>query len=302
MKHNPVLHREIMNRNRTFGYGVLIMVFNGILAVISLLYFYTVTQNIVYSGELDFSTVLRLYLLIAALEFFLFLLFTPALTAGSISAEKEKRTLDLLLTSKMTPGQIIRGKFLSSMSMIGLLFISSLPTLSLVFVYGGLKLWDFVFLLLNLYVMVIFIGSISLFFSVLFSRVTISMIVSYGTVLFLTGGTILMEWLIYSLAQLKTIGSQAMASVGNFIVLLTVNPAVTFFSVLEKQTGENQILTYILERLGVSQESFLIRNWAVICIIVQLLLSALFLVLSARVLDPIHRHKKPLFFKRRKTT
>ena len=294
MKRNPVLHRELTYRNRAFSNAILIMVFDGILAVFSLLYFYTISQNVIYSGEMDFSTMLKLYMLIATLEFFLFLLLTPALAAGSISGERERGTIDLLLTSKMSSWQIIWGKFTSSMYISGLLFTSSLPILSLVFVYGGVKLWDFLFLLLNLYVMVIFIGSISIFFSALFARVTVSMIVSYATVAFLTGGTLLIEWLFYNLSTLKTIGTDKAAGVGSFIVLLMINPIVTFFSVLERQTGEMKILKKIFERFGTDTSGFLINNWAVLSIVVQLLLSALLLVMAHWVLTPVHRrNKKP---------
>lgn len=287
MKWNPVLRKEWMRKDRSFANAALITVFVGIMAIFALLYYYVISQNVVYSGEVDFSVLLRPYQLSGILEFLLFLLLTPAAAAGSITRERERGTLDLLLTSNMTARQIVMGKFGAAISSVGMLFISSLPVLSLVFVYGGVQLWDFVFLLLNLYVPIMLVASISIFWSAWCKRTAVSLVLSYGAVAFLTVGTLALEWIVFGIRNLQTIGSALSKDVGAFIGLLTVNPAVTFFSVLEKQVGEEEtVLKQMFKRFGMEANGFLAEHWMVVSIVVQLLLSALFLWLAVRILEP----------------
>ncbi len=72
----------------------------------------------------------------------------PALTAGSISGERERQTLDILLTTTMKPSEIIWGKLLSSFSTMFLMVVSSFPLLAVSFVYGGIMIHDVLLLLL----------------------------------------------------------------------------------------------------------------------------------------------------------
>jgi ABC-2 type transport system permease protein len=59
------------------------------------------------------------------ISFFL-LLFTPALTMGVYAEERRRGTMELLMTSPVTDGQIVLGKFFASLS---LYMIMLLPTL-----------------------------------------------------------------------------------------------------------------------------------------------------------------------------
>ena len=77
----------------------------------------------------------------------------PALTAGSVSGERERQTLDLMLTTTMKPEDIIIGKLSASFGTMFILIVSSFPLLAVSFVYGGITVYD-VFLLLMCYVAV----------------------------------------------------------------------------------------------------------------------------------------------------
>jgi ABC-type transport system involved in multi-copper enzyme maturation permease subunit len=66
----------------------------------------------------------------------------PALTAASIVSEKQKLTFDLLVTTPMSPAQMLAGKLLSSIAYVLLLLSLSLPALSLCVILGGATLPD----------------------------------------------------------------------------------------------------------------------------------------------------------------
>lgn len=61
----------------------------------------------------------------------------PSSTAGSISLEREKQTLDLLVTTPISSFAIVVGKLLSALVWVFLLIVASLPLMAAVFVYGG---------------------------------------------------------------------------------------------------------------------------------------------------------------------
>lgn len=60
-------------------------------------------------------------------EMFLLLLVLPLLTMGSITDERRKGTLELLLTSPVRPGELAAGKFLGAMALFGLMLLPTLP-------------------------------------------------------------------------------------------------------------------------------------------------------------------------------
>lgn len=62
----------------------------------------------------------------------------PSATAGSISLEREKQTLDLLVTTPISSFAIVVGKLLSALVWVFLLILASLPLMAAVFVYGGI--------------------------------------------------------------------------------------------------------------------------------------------------------------------
>lgn len=61
----------------------------------------------------------------------------PSATAGAISLEREKQTLDMLIATPITSVAIVLGKLLSALTYVFLLIVASVPLMAVVFVYGG---------------------------------------------------------------------------------------------------------------------------------------------------------------------
>lgn len=69
------------------------------------------------------------------------LLFTmPALTCGSLSGERERHNLDMVLASRLTAGELVNGKLGFALYCLTLLLSSSLPLSSVAFFLGGVSL------------------------------------------------------------------------------------------------------------------------------------------------------------------
>jgi len=107
------------------------------------------------------------------------------LLSNSISDEIYHRTLGLLMTTPISSFQIVMGKLLSKLLQLVLLMAISLPLLAIIRVMGGVP-WNYVISSLCITLTtVIFVGSLSLFFSI-FSRrayaVIIMTILTLGTI------------------------------------------------------------------------------------------------------------------------
>ena len=142
MKGNPIYKREMTVSSRSFRLALALLVFNGILALVALLNMYSTMVQVRVTAEIQYKSFLDLYIFVAVLEFLMLIFIMPAITAGAVSGERERRTLDLMLSTKMSAAQIVLGKLAASLSTMMVLIISSFPILALVFVYGGVTVRD----------------------------------------------------------------------------------------------------------------------------------------------------------------
>jgi ABC-type transport system involved in multi-copper enzyme maturation permease subunit len=70
-------------------------------------------------------------------QFALIVLLTPGVTAGAIADEKERRTLEFLLTTELRGYEIVLGKLASRIAYMLLLLLTGLPVLALLQLLGG---------------------------------------------------------------------------------------------------------------------------------------------------------------------
>jgi ABC-2 type transport system permease protein len=113
----------------------------------------------------------------------------PAFTAGAISLEREKQTLDLLATTPISSLSIVVGKLLSALTYLFILIFASIPMTAVVFVFGGVSPDDVVRGYMVLFATAIGLGSVGLFFSALMKRTQAATIATYFGVLFVTLGS-----------------------------------------------------------------------------------------------------------------
>ena len=124
------------------------------------------------------------------LETLLVLFLAPAFTAGAISLEREKQTLDLLVTTPISSLAIVLGKLLSALVYVFLLIVASIPLTALVFLFGGVGPDDLVRGYVVLLVTALGLGSVGLFCSTLVRRTQAATIITYFTVLAMTLGAV----------------------------------------------------------------------------------------------------------------
>ena len=130
-----------------------------------------------------------IFAMLSVFQLLLVAFLAPAFTTGAISLEREKATLDLLITTPLRPGAIVIGKLLSALAFVILMILAGIPVSALVLMYGGASLEDIVRAQIVLLVAAVGFGVVGLFCSALIKRTQSATVVAYSTVLFLTVGT-----------------------------------------------------------------------------------------------------------------
>lgn len=293
---NPVFSLELKTRMRTFKAIVGIIIYVGILLFVGSMYYAVSTEGQVYNGvdAINANQLLgtTLYTLIALLQFVLIMVITPAQTAGSISGERERQTLDLLLCTKMSSLSIVVGKLLSSLAYILLLIISSLPLFSLVFLFGGITPGDIIALFLFYIVIAMVVGSISIFFSTVFKRTVVATVVSYVTIFAWYVLTFLIAIYLVSMRYITEPFIQQMS----VPFILYFNPLFGLGDIMSRQLGtstQNMFRDMFGLRMGLSIQgtNIILSPW-VVNIILMCIITAIMLIISSIRIKPVRTWKK----------
>ena len=120
---------------------------------------------------------------LSRLQILLVCFMAPAFTAGAISLEREKQTLDLLISTPLRPGAIVVGKLIAALSFVFLVIVAAIPLTAIVLMYGGAGLNDVLRQQAVLFTAALALGSVGIFFSALVKRTQVATVLTYSTVL-----------------------------------------------------------------------------------------------------------------------
>ncbi len=299
MKSNPVYKRETTVRSRSLRMPLIIFAFNGILALTALLNMYQTVAQVRSSSMIQYSTFLDLYAFVATLEFLLLMFIMPALTSGSISGERERQTLELLFTTKMSPSDIIMGKLLSAVEQLLVLVVSSLPIVLLTFVYGSVDFRDLGLLLICFTIVAFYAGGIGILFSSLLRRSTFSNVCTYGVLLFVVVGTYMLNIFLLNMNQIQINNmvlqpgmERPMADTGMAVWVLLLNPVATFAEILGNQVSGGASVISIRSFFGNNTGSILLKYWIPISLAVQSVASFVIIRCAIYCLNPVKNEKR----------
>ena len=307
MHMNPVYKNELKMSARSMQITVLAVIFNSILSVVTLSVLYSIRQGYIRNGSEPYSSMMLLYVVVLTIEVVLLCLFVPSAAGGSIAGERERQTLDILLSSRMSVGEIVMGKLLSCISTAVLLVFTSVPILAVTSMYGGMQLSVLYQSAAYVGFFILFIGSIGVFCSCRFKKTTYASISAYGVIIALTIGTGLLVVLLnmavggfygnyfitsstselsYAYSSMVDTASSASAShpVAGIIYLWLLNPAVTYVLIVFHQIGEMSLVENFLHELGAAD--VVVSHWLFISLIFQAIFIIVMIVLATKYLNP----------------
>lgn len=288
---NPIYKKERMVSDRSIRMTLIITIFNFIIATVTLIGIVSTIEVAKITAQIQYDTFLSIFRFVTAIEFVLIIFLMPALTCGSISGEREKNTLELMLTTKMTPADIVLGKLMAALSTVVLLIVSGMPIISLVFMYGGATIKDIVLLFLSYFVAAYYIGSIGIFASSICKKSSVSAAVTYIVVLMVVLGTLAInmfygELFIYEVADyIELLGSRSIFP-NMLLYILIVNPVSTFYLSIISITSNYDVLNNIINFSGATYSALLLDNWFLLGNILQLSIAAVLNILSIRMISP----------------
>lgn len=269
---NPIIVKELRERFRSKKTVWTLALFLLIMGGIPLGF---LIVNPIKAGSLGQNK--DLFVISAALHYAMICFVAPALTAGAVSGERERQTLNILLTTQLSPRTIIWSKLFTSLAFTSLLVIVSMPLYSIVMLYGSVSPEQLLTLALFFGVNIMFLGSLGLFCSTWIKRTAVSTIIAYGIAFFFVVVTgLLFLFLGEILIQLTPDRSLQQEVWGRpeLQYLAGINPVIVLFAIL----GETVLPTI----------RFDFTPWLFFSCF-YLVLSILLVLWSAYLLRPIRR-------------
>ncbi len=280
---NPVIEKELKTKMRGWKAPTLVCVYLGFLLLVFFLYFLYNDQLLYGYGYSDFNprVAMDAFNTLAFFQLLMLLFITPAMTGGAISGERERQTLDLLLCTSFSTYKIVIGKIFVSIAHILLLITASLPIMSIVLLYGGVKFTD-ILLLFFFYIATAFmLGSLGTFYSAVFKKTIVSIIVTYITILVFSAGTVIIMflWALFSRWDIDP----SYAQIAGF---LFSNPFFGFGSVIEGTASNSSFFEVFVEIANGGMDKVVVKSW-IINSAFNIILSVVLIVLSAWKIRPV---------------
>ena len=308
---NAVLRKDMLLDMKKPKVAVIMLIFNALLSLVA---FPFLASTSISAGWYDYGvstlsyrTLIVMFMVLVWLEAVAICFLTPALTAGCVSIEKERQTMDVLLTTKMSTWQIIKGKYFSSIMLVIMLIVSGLPIMSLVYIFGGINLGQMFLMTLVLIATTMYLASFGVFFSALVKNTIVSVILTYiflGMMLSMTmtiafGGASIMILINEYLEEVHQIHLNIHGDY--FFFILWWNPFVTIFDSTAQIFGYGFDSSSVFNGMqdwggdlfqSMSDKNLILRGWSFISVAVQLATSYLLLRWSAHLIKPVKKKPK----------
>ncbi len=239
---NPILATSARQRMRSLRTPLIVTLYS--LLLLAAVYFFCfrgIGASTFTIGQMRQTLDGYIYLLL--LQFLLLVLVSPAMTAGSISGERERQTLDLLRVTNINAMEIIIGKLLENFGFLCLLIISSLPMMGLLLLAGTVSLVQLMTSMLFLLLVALAASCVGLFASVLFRRTVTATVAAYLSVFALGALTLVPIFVdIDKLGDIITLArdvnqNQIQAAISQYTpISFVINPGLGLVSLLVDQT------------------------------------------------------------------
>lgn len=178
---NPISAKELQRIMRDYRAFILITVYLSFIALaIGFIYYdqtsYYATRNLAMRSELGKN----LFYATILIELVLINFIAPGLTSGAITSERERKTLELIKTTLITPYELIIGKFTPAIVYVLLLIFTTLPIQMIVSTLGGITVSQVIIATLILFITGAFFCALGIFLSSGFKKTIASTITAYS--------------------------------------------------------------------------------------------------------------------------
>lgn len=316
---NAVLFKDMQQQVKKSKTSVIIFVVNMILSIIAMVVLLSISSSYASTVAVEPRILLELFLSLIIIEAVIIGLMVPSFSSGVISGERERQTMEVLITTKMTPWEIVKGKYWSSIMQMLLLIVSGLPVLAIVFIYGGISFFQVLMVVGVLITSLMFFASIGVYFSAVMKKTGSATVLTFIVMIMYMLGTIFFVLIVYAIVSsynsycyytLQSIPTYNYYHIGPFVFVLYLNPITSAFEVITRTFGtevdyvQMNGMATLLDELDIvpyGENNIFIRFWGIISVAVQMGVAYLNLRMAAKAVDPL-RVRKVKKCKRKKKT
>lgn len=294
---NPITNKELKLNARVIRFPLAVMLYAGVMTFAAMIILYSTTGYSYYYGyysqQVDFNSLSQSFLPLAFVQLAMICIIVPILTSGSIAGERERQTLDIMLTAPIRPITIVGGKLMASLANVLIFVISSLPSMAICFLYGGMQWQNLLYFLVVMLVTAFFVGAVGIFSSAVFRKTIVSVIMTliFECIFFL--GTLVIVGMAYIL-KLRSIveitGNYPSSGIdlGWLPGILLFNPVLGFAETLinlcnNYSIAENFLMNGLFGVINLPQGmDALTAHWGILSMLATILLGCFFLWMAAR--------------------
>ncbi len=284
IKINPIIKKDLRVTSRSMKMAWELFAYVAILGIIFLLMFSAFRS---YSSDFDNTELYQAYVFffpaLAITQLGIIAIAIPVITASSISGERERGTLDTLLTTTAGLNSIVFGKMMSAVIRVMIFIIASIPLMAISFMVGGLS-WMVLFEFLGLsLVYAIFAGSIGVYCSARCKKTITSVMMSFG-LYFVVYALSFVPMIIAAIMFSRSYGSALENALKTTFTLQLANPVVNFVVFFLTRLTSEDFLEDMFDNIFLGNSNV----WMILSVIVQLLLAWFFLKLAANRINPLN--------------
>ena len=306
---NPIIKKEITVLFRSKKIFAIIGIYGFIMTSIIAI----MVLSMVNAIGSNMRELIAIFYFVFAMQLMMIYIIVPTVTAGRISGERERQTLDMLLMTKMSKESIVKGMLYGSLIITAIIISVTLPVYGVMFYYEIVSLAELAMSVIYMISNIIFVASISIFFSAMMQRsvsatlATYFILLGYSVISIIVLGIIgeTVEDMSYDIVYNTYIGSMNNNEVYFipydviFSALWLGNPIGGFLSVAD--VTENLGISFNKDNLDDMIISDIIRyivtgEWVrysfILVIIEQMIMSSFFVKMAALKLKRTGKGKK----------
>lgn len=292
---NPVLLQELRRRMRGNRAMIMLSVYLGLISIITLLIYLAFLSSV--SGEPDIEDGRNIgktiFITIIVTALVQVSIITPSLTAGSIAGEKERQSFDLLITTMLTPVEIVFGKLGAALAFAMLLIFAVLPLAALSFLFGGVSGTELAVGMIILVVTAMLYASVGIFWSVVAHTTLGATVRAQASIIFVLLG---IPFLLFIMGIAEMGGQDIFDQIADIPLFVYIIGAVLCshpflaFAFTEAALSEGESAWFFTIDPG-TQDILIPAPWLAY-VFLSILFTGLFLFLTVRLLKPVHYRLK----------
>lgn len=277
---SPIIKKDlkVLSRSMKFSWGI--FAYEMLLAIVFFLTLSVFNTTSSYMGGPSsnrnlYETYVYFFPIIGIAQLCMIALVVPVITASAISGEREHKTMDVLLTTAITPPQIVMGKIGTAIIRVMVFVIASVPLMAISFTVGGMSWLQLLLYIVMAFFLGFLTGSVGVMCSSLCKKSISAIILSYIIYLGLYGLPFvgfLIEYLIHPYSSTYYITP--------FILL--IDPIVSFIAYYVQLLSDERQLDIFDNSIKFYEILTNVYVWITVSLVVQTGLAILFSWIASR--------------------